>query len=153
MAKGGRESLLETKGLVMAAQSWPSFQDRKKYLRRCCKNLGGQNFALKLKLWPPNFLQHRPNFAGNWRLTGIFQLRGGTTLSKNVSTPLSYRYCESWVLKDSVSTCPEIFSCWKFTVTERFTKNFHFSRISIATWKKVAPCCEVTFDATDLPHS
>ena len=48
------------------------------------------------------------------------------------STPLSYRYSESWVRKDSVGTCPEKISSWKFSVTGRFTKKLNFSQISLS---------------------
>ena len=34
------------------------------------------------KLWPANFLEHLPIFAGNSRFTGISQLRAGKTRSK-----------------------------------------------------------------------
>ena len=51
-------------------------------------------------------------------------------------THLSYTFSESWVRKDSVGTCPEKFSSWKFSGTERFTKKFHFSLISVSSNKK-----------------
>ena len=41
-----------------------------------------EDFALKSKLRPANFLLHRPIFAGNSRSTGISQLRAGKTRSK-----------------------------------------------------------------------
>ena len=42
---------------------------------------------------------------------------------------------------------------FKFSSTERFTKNFRFSRISIATCKKFVDLLRNQFDATDLPNS
>ena len=69
-------------------------------------------------------------------------------------THLSYTFSESWVRKDSVGTCPEKFSRWKFSGTERFTKKFHFSLISVSSnKKKVSGSCTHNFDATDLPNS
>ena len=41
-----------------------------------------EDFALWSKLWPNNFSEHRPIFAGNSRLTGISQLGAGKTRSK-----------------------------------------------------------------------
>ena len=41
-----------------------------------------EDFALRSKLWPANFLEHLPIFAGNSRSTGISQLRAGKTRSK-----------------------------------------------------------------------
>ena len=41
-----------------------------------------EDFALKSRLRPANFLQHLPIFAGNSRFTGISQLRAGKTRSK-----------------------------------------------------------------------
>ena len=41
-----------------------------------------EDFALRSKLWPNNFSEHRPIFAGNSRSTGISQLRAGKTRSK-----------------------------------------------------------------------
>ena len=42
----------------------------------------------------------------------------------------------------------------KFSGTERFTKKFHFSLISLAaSKKKVSGSCTHNFDATDLPNS
>ena len=113
-----------------------------------------EDFALKSKLWPLGFSLHRPIFAGNSHFTGISQLRAGKTGSKICCTHLSYTFSESWVRNDSVGTCPKKFSHWKFSGTERFTKNFPFSRNSIATRIFFLPaCCGLNFDATDLPHS
>ena len=103
---------------------------------------------------PGGLLLHRPIFAGNSHFTGISQLRAGKTGSKICCTHLSYTFSESWVRNDSVGTCPKKFSHWKFSGTERFTKNFPFSRIFMSLWKKKpSACCGLNFDATDLPHS
>ena len=97
MAKGV-ESL---QGRVTAAQSWPLFQKRKKYLRQCSETPRGRNFdfpemmfkiyikmfsqedfALNSKLRPGGFLLHLPIFTGNSRSTGIDQLWARKTRSK-----------------------------------------------------------------------
>ena len=58
------------------------------------------------------------------------------------------------VRKGFVGSSPEKFSRWKFSGTERFTKKFHFSLISLAaSKKKVSGSCTHNFDATDLPNS
>ena len=72
----------------------------------------------------------------------------------NLAPKISYTFSESWLRKDSLGTCPKKIPHWKFLGTERFTKNFHFSRNSIATRVFFLPaCCGLNFDATDLPHS
>ena len=48
------------------------------------------------------------------------------TWSRNLCTPHLYRYSESWVCGSSDSPHPEKFTCWKFSVTEQFTKNPFF---------------------------
>ena len=49
---------------------------------------------------------------------------------------------------------PQKFSHWKYLGTERFTKKFRFSRISLSVPpKKVSASCTHNFDATDLPNS
>ena len=94
----GVESL---QGRVTAAQSWPLFQKRKKYLRQCSETPRGRNFdfpemmfkiyikmfsqedfALNSKLRPGGFLLHLPIFTGNSRSTGIYQLWAQKTRSK-----------------------------------------------------------------------
>ena len=80
-------------GRVTAAKSWPLFQERKKYFRRCNENLAGrsrtkpswedvqninkklsrEDFALKAKLRRAKFLLHHPILTGNWRSTAISQ--------------------------------------------------------------------------------
>jgi len=67
---------------------------------------------------------------------GISQLRAGKTGSKICCTHLSYTFSESWVRNDSVGTCPKKFSHWKFSGTERFTKNFPFHEFSCRFDKK-----------------
>ena len=69
-------------------------------------------------------------------ITTTTQLRPTKTGSNICCTHLSYTFSESWVRKDSVGTCPEKFSRWKFSGTERFTKKFRFSLISLAASKK-----------------
>ena len=67
--------------------------------------------------------------------------------------PHSYRFSKSWGRKDSVGTCPENFSRWKFSGMEQFTKKTFFLLISVSACKKnVADCCGLNFDATDLPN-
>ena len=45
-------------------------------------------------------------------------------------------FSESWVCKDFLGVYHEKFSHWKFSGTERFTKKFCFSLISVSAWKK-----------------
>ena len=106
------------------------------------------------KLWPGEFFLTAHNFANGPHFFALTQLRATKTGSKICCTHLSYTYSESWVRKDSVGTCPEKFSRPKFSGTERFTKKFHFSLISLAaSKKKVSGSCTHNFDATDLPNS
>ena len=94
------------------------------------------------------------NFANGPHFVALTQLRATKTGSNICFTHLSYAFSESWVRKDSVGTCPEKFSRWKFSGTERFTKKFHFSLISLAaSKKKVSGSCTHNFDARDLPNS
>ena len=58
---------------------------------------------------------HFPILAGNSRSTGISQLRAGKTRSKKFYPPFQ-RYSESWVQKDSVSTCLKKISVENFWV-------------------------------------
>ena len=92
---------------VLPARSWemPVKCEEPAKIGRCYKNLAGCNFdfraksspedffctfrrssqedfALRSKLWPANFLEHLPIFAGNLHFTGISQLRAGKTRSK-----------------------------------------------------------------------
>ena len=106
------------------------------------------------KLWPYLFVLTAHNFANGPHFVALTQLRATKTGSKICCTHLSYTFSESWVRNDSVGTCPKKFSHWKFSGTERFTKNFPFSRNSTATCVFFLPgCCGLNFDATDLPHS
>ena len=106
------------------------------------------------KLWEIHFFVTPHNFANGPHFVALTQLRATKTGSKICCTHLSYTFSESWVRKDSVGTCPGKFSHWKFSGTERFTKNFPFSRNSTATCVFFLPgCCGLNFDATDLPHS
>ena len=106
------------------------------------------------KLWEWDFFVTANNFANGPHFVALTQLRATKTGSKICCTHLSYTYSESWVRKDSVGTCPEKFSRPKFSGTERFTKKFHFSLISLAaSKKKVSGSCTHNFDATDLPNS
>ena len=86
--------------------------------------------------WPCLFFSTAHNFANGPHFVALTQLRATKTGSKICCTHLSYTYSESWVRKDSVGTCPEKFSRPKFSGTERFTKKFHFSLISLAASKK-----------------
>ena len=106
------------------------------------------------KLWEWDFFATPNNFANGPHFFALIQLRPTETGSKICCTHLSYTFSESWVRKDSVGTCPEKFSRPKFSGTERFTKKFHFSLISLAaSKKKVSGSCTHNFDATDLPNS
>ena len=64
-----------------------------------------------------------------------------------------------WDFEDDIVSLVCIFAnrqkwvTFKFSNTERFTKNFRFSRISIATCKKFVDLLRNQFDATDLPNS
>ena len=93
------------------------------------------------------FLLHDPFWAYSLTLSGYnFETEG--------QSPKPNKFSESWVRKDSVGTSPKKFPCWKFSGTERFTKKFHFSLISLAAYKnKVSGSCTHNFDATDLPNS
>ena len=77
---------------------------------------------------------HFPILAGNSRSTGISQLRAGKTRSKKFYPPFQ-RYSESWVQKDSVSTClkknsVENFWVWsdlrKISVFNEFAKKIRW---------------------------
>ena len=106
------------------------------------------------RFWEIGFFATAHNFANGPHFVALTQLRATKTGSKICCTHLSYTYSESWVRKDSVGTCPEKFSRPKFSGTERFTKKFHFSLISLAaSKKKVSGSCTHNFDATDLPNS
>ena len=106
------------------------------------------------RFWEIHFFVTPNNFANGPHFFALTQLRATKTWSKICCTHLSYTYSESWVRKDSVGTCPEKFSRPKFSGTERFTKKFHFSLISLAaSKKKVSGSCTHNFDATDLPNS
>ena len=83
------------------------------------------------KFWEIHFFLTAHNFANGPHFVALTQLRATKTWSKICCTHLSYTFSESWVRKDSVGTCPEKFSCWKFSGTERFTKRFTFSPISV----------------------
>ena len=88
------------------------------------------------KLWPCLFFWTAHNFANGPHFVALTQLRATKTGSNICCTHLSYTFSESWVRKDSVGTCPEKFSRWKFSGTERFTKKFRFSLISVSPCKK-----------------
>ena len=140
--------------------------------KRISQNL--RNWALKLKSLLPidygkkwfklgssnskivgdTFFSTPHDFANGLHFVALTQHRTTKTGSNICCTHLSYTFSESWVRKDSVGTCPEKFSHWKFSGTERFTKKFHFSLISLAaSKKKVSGSCTHNFDATDLPNS
>ena len=103
---------------------------------------------------PHQFFLTAHNFANGPHFVALTQLRATKTGSNICCTHLSYTFSESWVRKASVGTCPEKFSRWKFSGTERFTKKFHFSLISLAVYKnKVSGSCTHNFDAIDLPNS
>ena len=113
-------------------------------------------FILEPIFWKlrPCFFLTPHNFANGPHFVALIQLRPTIIGSKICCTHLSYTFSESWVHKDSVGTCPEKFSHWKFSGTECFTKKFHFSLISLAaSKKKVSGSCTHNFDATDLPNS
>ena len=75
-------------------------------------------------------------------------------LETEARSPKLIIFFEFWVRKDSVGTSPEKFLHWKFSGTERYTKKFRFSLISLAaSKKKVSGSCTHNFDATDLPNS
>ena len=62
-------------------------------------------------------------FATGPHLVTLTPLRAAKAGSTKCFTPLSYRFSESWVRKDSVGTCPEKISHWKFigSCTHRLT--------------------------------
>ena len=101
MAKGGRESARPSYGrskltlisrekitLGSVAKSWAvtiltlEQNPPERIFLIYIKKFSREDFALKSKLWPPKFLEHRPIFAGNSRSTGISQLQAGKTRSK-----------------------------------------------------------------------
>ena len=79
------------------------------------------------RFWEIHFFVTPNNFANGPHFFALTQLRATKTGSKICCTHLSYTFSESWVRKDSVGTCPEKFSHWKFSGTEQFTKKFRFS--------------------------
>ena len=79
--KGGVEDLFDR---VLPARSWemPEEHELPAKVGRCNEKLLVHNFDRRAKLWPANFFQHLPIFAGNSHFTGISQLRAGKTRSK-----------------------------------------------------------------------
>ena len=75
------------------------------------------------KLWPCLFFVTDHNFANRPHFVALTRLRPTITGSNICCTHLSYTFSEFWVRKDSEDTCPEKFSRWKFSGTERVNKN------------------------------
>ena len=153
MGKGGREFLRPSYG----RSKLNLVSSEEKYLWRCSnkyhsryfdlrgnsswedvrnvhKQIVSGGFCSKIKIVAVVFFATPPYFC--WQLVFYWHLLTSVRQNtvKKISTPFSYTYSESWVRKDSVGTCPEKNSRWKFSGTERFTKIFLFSRISISIW-------------------
>ena len=126
---GFSASLNQTCGYYIKKKTWKVF-----VLRRYNSDLSGKAQFWKLWSWLLFVTPH--NFANGPHFVALTQLRPTKTGSNICCTHLSYTFSEFWVRKDFVGTCPEKVSHWQFSGTERFTKKFRFSLISLATSKK-----------------
>ena len=149
MAKGGRESARPSYGrpkltliprekkitLGGVTKTWPAailtLEQNPLERKFLCtlKIFSQEDFALKSKLWPWYFFQHRPTFAGNSRSTGISQLWAGKTQSKRPRVQF-LPICIAIIL--SFMTHHNIFP--RFRARGRRVKKFHFSQICVSPW-------------------
>ena len=149
MAKGGRESLRSRYG----RSKLTLISSQKKNLKRCFAKPFGHNFqnsALSLNQWyfdiyeipliqwPGLILKIAVSVnAGNSRSTGISQLRAGKTLSKKARSHFlsQRRFSPMYTGLSSFYGPSQYFSSylsWRLK-----SKKIHFSRISIASCKKI----------------
>ena len=129
--KGGRGCLRPSYGRPKL-----TLVSKKSSILQCCK----KNFEIELahirsdlrgepqfrKFKEIRFFATPHVFANGPHVVALNRLLATKTRSKKICTPLSYRFSESEVRKNSVAACPEFFSVENFRVRSDLRKNSVF---------------------------
>ena len=109
-----------------ATKTWPAAiltleqNPPERMFKKYIKKILSRGFCSKVKIAPCQVFVSPPYFRWQLAFYWHFPTSGRQNRVKIFFTPLSYRYSESWVHKDSVGTCPEKLSHWIFSVFHEF---------------------------------